>query len=107
MQLNPMDCNDTTKKVEMVRAHAETARRHTSKNSLQRSDWETNQKQKGGQKLTWHQVITRDLNTCTINIDLKKAITLSQDRDLYNEMVVNRVMAKAVDNYLPEDRDPE
>ena len=42
-------------------------------------------KTKGGQKLTWHQVITRDVNT--INIDLKKAITLSQDRDLYNELV--------------------
>ena len=62
-------------------------------------------KTKGGQKLTWHQVITRDLNT--INIDLKKAITLSQDRDLYNEMVVDRVMAKAVENYLPVDGDPE
>ena len=37
-------------------------------------------KSKGGQKLTWHQVITRDLNT--INIDMKKIITLSQDRDL-------------------------
>ena len=62
-------------------------------------------KTKGGQKLTWHHVITRDLNT--INIDLKKAITLSQDRDLYNEMVVDRVMAKAVENYLPVDGDPE
>ena len=62
-------------------------------------------KTKGGQKLTWHQVITRDLNTS--NIDLKKAIKLSKDRDLYNEMVVDRVMAKAVDNYLPEDGDPE
>ena len=40
-------------------------------------------------------------------IDLKKAITLSQDRDLYNEMVVDRVMAKAVENYLPVDGDPE
>ena len=66
-------------------------------------------KTKGGQKLPWHQVITRDLNTytCTINIDLKKAIILSQDRDLYNEMVGDRVMAKAVDNYLPVDGDPE
>ena len=62
-------------------------------------------KTKGDQKLTWHQVITRDLNT--INIDLKKAITLSQDRDLYNEMVVDRVIAKAVENYLPVDGDPE
>ena len=62
-------------------------------------------KTKDGQKLTWHQVITRDLNT--INIDLKKAIILSQDRDLYNEMVVDRVMAKAVENYLPVDGDPE
>ena len=34
-------------------------------------------KTKGGQKLTWHQVITRDLNT--INIDLNKAIELSKD----------------------------
>ena len=62
-------------------------------------------KTKGGQKLTWHQVITRDVNT--INIDLKKAITLSQDRDLYNEMVVDRIMAKAVENYLPVDGDPK
>ena len=50
-------------------------------------------------------VITRDLNT--INIDLKKAIKLSKDRDLYNEMVVDRVMAKAVENYLPVDGDRE
>ena len=62
-------------------------------------------KTKGGQKLTWHQIITRDLKT--IDIDLQKAIKLSKDRDLYNEMVVDRVMAKAVDNFLPEDGDPE
>ena len=37
-------------------------------------------KTKGGQKLTWDQVITRDLNT--IDIDLQKAIKLSKDRDL-------------------------
>ena len=51
------------------------------------------------------QIITRDLKT--IDIDLQKAIKLSKDRDLYNEMVVDRVMAKAVDNFLPEDGDPE
>ena len=61
-------------------------------------------KTKGGQKLTWHQLITRDLKT--IDIDLQKAIKLSKNRDLYNEMVVDRVMAKAVNNYLPEDGDP-
>ena len=62
-------------------------------------------KTKGSQKLTWHQVITRDLNT--INIDLKKAIKSSKDRDLYNEMVVDRVMAKAVEIYFPVDGEPE
>ena len=62
-------------------------------------------KTKGGQKLTWHQIITRDLKT--IDIDLQKAINLSKDRDLYNEMVVDRVMAKAVNNFFPEDGDPE
>ena len=62
-------------------------------------------KTKGGQKLTWHQVITRDLNT--IDIDLQKDIKLSKDTDLYNEMVVDCVIAKAVDNYLPEDGDSE
>ena len=62
-------------------------------------------KTKGGQRLTWHQTIIRDLKT--IDIDLKKAINLSKDRDLYNEMVVDRVMAKAVDNFFPEDGDPE
>ena len=62
-------------------------------------------KTKGGQKLTWHQIITRDLKT--IDIDLQKAIKLSKDRDLYNEMMVDRVMAKAVDNFLPEDGDSE
>ena len=62
-------------------------------------------KMKGGQKLTWYQTITRDLNT--INIDLNKAIKLSKDRDLYNEMVVDRVMAKAVVNYLSVDGDPK
>ena len=29
------------------------------------------------------------------------AIKLSKDRDLYNEMVVDRVMTKAEDNFLP------
>ena len=48
-------------------------------------------KTKGGQKLTWHQVFTR--NPITINIELKKAIKLSKERDLYDEMVVDRVMA--------------
>ena len=62
-------------------------------------------KTKGGQKLIWHQVITRDLNTS--NIDLKKAIKLSKDRDLYNEKVVGRVMAKAVENCFPADGDPK
>ena len=62
-------------------------------------------KTKGGQKLTWHQTITRDLNT--INIDLNKDIKLSKDRDLYNEMVVDRVMTKAVVNYLSVDGDPK
>jgi len=62
-------------------------------------------KTKGGQKLTWHQIITRDLKT--IDIDLQKAIKLSKDRDLFNEMVVDRVMAKAVNNFFPEDGDPE
>ena len=54
-----------------------------------------------------HQTIIRDLKT--IDIDLKQAINLSKDRDLYNEMVVDRVMAKAVsvDNFFPEDGDPE
>ena len=61
-------------------------------------------KTKGGQKLTWHQIITRDLNT--IDIDLQKAIKLSKDTDLYNQMLVDRSMAKAVDNYLPEEGDP-
>ena len=36
---------------------------------------------------------------------MKKAIKLSKDRHLYNEMVVDCIMAKAVDNYLPEDGD--
>ena len=35
-------------------------------------------KTKGGQKLTWHQTIIRDLKT--IDIDLQKAIKLSKDR---------------------------
>ena len=61
-------------------------------------------KTNGGQKLTLHQVITKYLNTS--NIDLNKAVKLSKDRDLYNEMVVDRVMAKAVENYLPVDGDP-
>ena len=59
----------------------------------------------GGQRLTWHQAIARDLET--IDMDLQRAIRLSKDRDLFNEMVVDRVMAKAVNNFFPEDGDPE
>ena len=40
-------------------------------------------------------------------MDLNKAIKVSKDRDLYNEMVVERVMSKAVVNYLPVDGDHE
>ena len=40
-------------------------------------------------KKIWYQIITRDLKT--IDIDLQKAIKLSKDRDLHNEMVVERV----------------
>ena len=32
---------------------------------------------------------------------------LSKDREWSNEMLVGRVIAKAVENYLPEDVDPE
>ena len=81
----------------MVRAYTSTA-----KDTQQDKP---NKKTKGGQKLTWHQFITRELNT--IGIDLQKAIKLSKDRDLYNQVVVARVMAKAVNNnYLPEDGEP-
>ena len=70
MQLNLMDYNNTTKKVKMVRAYTSTA-----KDTQQDKP---NKKTKGGQKLTWHQFITRELNT--IGIDLQKAIKLSKDR---------------------------
>ena len=38
---------------------------------------------------------------------IKTAIKLSKDRDLYNEKVVGRVMAKAVENCFPADGDPK
>ena len=48
--------------------------------------------------------ITRDLK---IEIDTKKAIKLSKNRDTYNKKVADRVMAKALIIYIPEDGDPE
>ena len=81
----------------MARAYA---RRLTSKTSLYNKEVteKPTKKTKGGQKLTWHQIITRDLKT--IDIDLQKAIKFSKDRDWYNEMVVDRVMAKAVNKFF-------
>ena len=37
----------------------------------------------------------------------KKAIKLSKNRDTHNKKVVDRVMAKALIIYIPEDGDPE
>ena len=52
------------------------------------------------EKLIWHHIITRDLNT--IDIDLQKTIKLSKNRDTYKIEVVDRIMANAVTNFLPE-----
>ena len=62
-------------------------------------------KTKGGQKLTWHHIITRNLKT--IEIDAKKSNKLSKNRDNYNTEVVDHVMAKALNKYFPEEGDPE
>ena len=62
-------------------------------------------KTNGDQKLTWHHINTRDLNT--IDIDLQKAIKLSKNRDLYNKDEVDHLMAKALINYLREDGEPK
>ena len=105
MQLNPMDYKNTTKKVEMVRAHTSTARRHTRQNSIQGSDWETKQENKRWPET--HLAPSNYQRPRYLNIDLQKAIKLSKDRYLYNEMVVDRVKAKSVDNYRPEHGDPE
>ena len=48
--------------------------------------------------------ITKDLK---IELDTKKAIKLSKNRDTYNKKVMDRVMAKALIKYVPEDGDPE
>ena len=37
----------------------------------------------------------------------KKAMKLSKNRDTYNKKVVDRVVAKALIIYIPEDGDPE
>ena len=60
-------------------------------------------KTKGGQKLTWHHIIIRDVKT--IEIDTKKAIKLSKNRDTYKTEVVDHIMSKALNNYFPEDGD--
>ena len=48
--------------------------------------------------------ITRDLE---IEIVTKKAFKLSKNRETYNKKVVDRVMAKALIIYIPEDGDLE
>ena len=61
-------------------------------------------KLRGGQPLTWHRVIERDLNS--INSNTKDAIIKAQDRDKYFSEVVTRVKAKAIDELFPE-ADPQ
>ena len=73
MQLNPMDYNNTAKKVEMVRAHASTARRHTSQNNNKEVTEKPIKKTNGGQELTWDYTITRDLKP--IELDLKSHVS--------------------------------
>ena len=71
MQLNPMDYNNTTEKVKMVRAPASTARRPTSKTNLKEVTEKTTKKTKDGQTLTCYYIITRNLKV-TIEIDTEK-----------------------------------
>ena len=57
-------------------------------------------KLRGGQPLTWHRVIERDLNS--INSTTKDAIIKAQDRENYQINIVARMKAKAIQGLFPE-----
>ena len=61
-------------------------------------------KTKDSQKLTWLQIISRDLKP--INLDTAAAIKISQIGDNYNIQVVNRVMTETLTTFFPENGDP-
>ena len=54
----------------------------------------------GGQPLTWHRVIERDLNS--INSTTKDAIIKAHDRENYQNNIVTCVKAKTIEGLLPE-----
>ena len=57
-------------------------------------------KLRGGQPLTWHRVIERDLNS--INSNTKDAIHRAHDREKYYCEIISRVKAKAIKGLFPE-----
>ena len=57
-------------------------------------------KLRGGQPITWHRVIERDLNS--INSTTKDAIIKAQDRENYQNNIVTRVKAKEKEGLFPE-----
>ena len=57
-------------------------------------------KLRGGQPLTWHRVIERDLNS--INSTTKDAIIKAHDRENYLINIVTRVKVKAIQGLFPE-----
>ena len=79
MQVNLMDYNNTTNKVKMGRAYASLQEDTPARIAYYKDMTEKpTKKTKGGQRPTWHDVITRDLNT--IDINLHKPIKLSKHR---------------------------
>ena len=55
---------------------------------------------RGGQPLTWHRVIERDLNS--INSNTKDAILKAHDRDKYYSEILTLVKVKAIEGIFPE-----
>ena len=80
MQLNPMDYNNRTKMVKWFGHIHRLPEDSPAKQAYKEVAEKPTKKIKGGQKLTWHHIITRDLNT--IDIDLQKAVKLIKNQRL-------------------------
>ena len=61
-------------------------------------------KLRGCQPITWHRVIERDLNS--INSTIKDAIIKAHDIENYQNNIVTRVKAQAIEGLFPEADSP-
>ena len=84
----------------MVWAPAETPKRSAFKKSLWGSNKKTCEKLRGGQPLTLHRVIERDVNF--INSNTKDAIIRAHDRENYHNNIVTCVKVIVIKGNFPE-----